>query len=126
MKDDTDLVKFLRQHQPIDSSNSIDLEDSIMASIASIPMEKDRPQRRRWLYLGVGITTVIGAIGGLFISKSIESPQLSIAEIHSAETFLESHWQEIVPNVDRVSNVHTDEVADIDLLPEIDLDTEEM
>jgi undecaprenyl pyrophosphate phosphatase UppP len=125
MQDDNDLADFLRQHQPIEPSKAIDLEERIMQSIESIPMATVKHHRRKWLYLGVGITTIIGAIGGLFFYKSIESPQLNIAEIHSAETFLEAHWQEIVPNIDR-SGQNGDEVADIDLLPEIDLETEDM
>jgi hypothetical protein len=118
--DDLRLVNFLRQHQPIASNSSLDLEDRIIAEINSLP--QNRAIDRRKIHLGMAFGAIAASIGGFLMVNSIESPQMSLAEIHGVETYIESHWEELIPMPTETMK-HTDEIADLDrdLMPEINI-----
>jgi hypothetical protein len=105
-EDDKPLTEFLKQYQPVVPPASADLEDRIMATIATTisPEEfvrRDRDQsagttqrRKVWLIpsaIAAGmIATVIG------YRTFAPAPQPSPAEAAELEAFIESSWSNAV------------------------------
>lgn len=108
--DDCTLVQFLRQHRPTVPPAAIDLEDRVMAALATTDWETDgvpsrvtpiapalgihlwRRPSRQWLLAGTVLAvSVLAAWSGQRLWRLAQAP--SPAEVAEIEQFMEQSWQ---------------------------------
>lgn len=102
--DDETLVNFLRQHRPEPPTAAPDLEDQIIATIASdaIPASSKvvplRSRRRNFWITGSAIAA--GLIATVASYRVLVRPPVSDSELTRLETYLETSWYETVTDND--------------------------
>jgi hypothetical protein len=99
-EDDKPIADFLRQYRPTMPSADFNLEEQIMATIAteSHPPNRFRPRQSQVMWLmppAIAASLVAG-----FLGHRMLTPTVPATEVATLEAFLEETWQDTAPQSD--------------------------
>ncbi len=102
------VVEFLQLHSPLPPIAPPSLEDQVVAMVNEQPQQlpvtriqpSPRPVWQRYLTYAIPVTVMVGL--PLWLGRALSPPPLTATEYVQLEAFLETNWEDLSANRDRL------------------------